>query len=478
MSSSHHSIKYSRLSSVPDEYNSEPAFNFKSAFTFDDPNCANPKGKYDSINSYSSNWRYSDGNGGTVMLNMGHVTTRDAGIQPDRWLVFASMVLTFLSYVFFHIDCTSFLLDPCQENGRERSHCNFSFGENAWASAFAVPPQQFITADGGIVEMGAEIQYTIVDVVTMISEVADHQEILRSLGKTLLIKTLVKKTVQQLERDKRIPAGEIQDDVNDQVRKWGIDIQAVTLSEPKILKSPDNGSSTAMGSILKGLGMKGESKYPTPEEFVRASHGLETPEGNTQIMGGGMLAPSQHQQPQFSNMSMLQMLSSGAMPQGVNHVQLGPGIVQPQGLPESISGGGMTLGYVGPDKPSSDAPMLCNWGKCLDIILQTELDPLWNRTRVDYTNWKYQKQNLVQIKYWLEINPTSKVIKTTNDSGKSPDVSVSLSSPDLSSILEGTLAPLQAYLTGRISASGDVRKLMLFDKLSKRGHKTGAMFSI
>ena len=42
-------------------------------------------------------------------------------------------------------------------------------------AAFAVPPQQFITIDGGIVEMGAEIQYGIVDVVTMVSEVADHQ---------------------------------------------------------------------------------------------------------------------------------------------------------------------------------------------------------------------------------------------------------------------------------------------------------------
>lgn len=43
------------------------------------------------------------------------------------------------------------------------------------AAAFAVPPQQFITCDGGIVEMGAEIQYGIVDVITMVSEVADHK---------------------------------------------------------------------------------------------------------------------------------------------------------------------------------------------------------------------------------------------------------------------------------------------------------------
>ena len=64
----------------------------------------------------------------------------------------------------------------------------------------------------------AFLQYGIVDVVTMVSEVADHQDILRSLGKTVLVKILVKKTVQQLDRDKRIPAGEIQDELNDQVK--------------------------------------------------------------------------------------------------------------------------------------------------------------------------------------------------------------------------------------------------------------------
>ena len=37
---------------------------------------------------------------------------------------------------------------------------------------------------------------------------------------------------------------------------------------------------------------------------------------------------------------------------------------------------------------------------------------------------------------------------------------------------------LQAYLTGRISAQGDVQKLMFFDKLSSRGHKPGSMFDI
>ena len=47
-------------------------------------------------------------------------------------------------------------------------------------SAFSVPPQQLITNDGGIIEIGAEVQYGITDVVVMVREVADHQDILRS----------------------------------------------------------------------------------------------------------------------------------------------------------------------------------------------------------------------------------------------------------------------------------------------------------
>ncbi len=123
--------------------------------------------------------------------------------------------------------------------------------------------------------MGAEIQYGIVDVITMVSEVADHQDILRSLSKTLLVKHLVKKTVRQVEKERRRQATEIQDELNLQVRKWGIDVQKVELSDPKILKQPENSSSTAVGSILKGLGMKSDPQYPTPEEFVRTTAGLD-----------------------------------------------------------------------------------------------------------------------------------------------------------------------------------------------------------
>ena len=74
-----------------------------------------------------------------------------------------------------------------------------------------------------------------------------------------------------MEKDTRIPAQCIQEEMNNQVRKWGIDIQRVELSTAKILKQAGNNSGSTMVSILKG---KGEQEFPTPKEFIQASQGL------------------------------------------------------------------------------------------------------------------------------------------------------------------------------------------------------------
>jgi len=332
------------------------------------------------------------------------------------------------------------------------------------AAAFSVPPQQFISCDGGIVEIGAEIQYGIVDVVTMVSEIVDHQDILRSLSKTLLIKILVKKTVSQLEKERRRPAAEIQDELNLQVRKWGIDVQKVELSEPKVLKQPESGSNTAVGSILKGLGMKSDPKYPTPEEFVRVSHGIEDENGkavssSVSALGMGDVGGAN------MNVSLLQMMASGLNNQTNKNTGF-PGIVPPQEGPA-----------ISPD--------VCSWGRCLEVILQSEFNGPIDEEACGLYKLEITDTAIGKDIYFISLSQDSKTIISGNETngewfqdGRKPDVTVTLSSPDLASILEGTLAPLQAYLTGRISASGDMRKLMLFDKLSKRGHTKGTMFSV
>jgi hypothetical protein len=287
------------------------------------------------------------------------------------------------------------------------------------ASAFSVPPQQLITNDGGIIEIGAEIQYGITDVVVMVREVADHQDILRSLGKTILVRLLAKKHISKLTREKTMCANEIMKELNKQIRKWGLIIRCVSLSEIKVLKQPE--AMPGMGKLLSGLGLTGGGKqkpkeeipFPSPMEFARSAYSGDKEE---------------------------------------------------QGRPDTPD---MTSTVEKAENGSMD------WRSVLEIVLGQE------------TNLEQEVYGLYCIniqdkgeKILVQIGQEGKSVKYVGEEVLKPDVSVNISSSDLAGVLKGSLPPLQAYLTGRISTSGDVRKLMLFDKLSNRSHKPGATFNL
>ena len=474
-------VKYSRLTNLDDDAGSKAAvdirdmrgnqtFNFDSIYTFKDEST---KGKYKhKKNNFDSIFNYNHMTAGRPQGHLGINVPKDDetnGAKPSSVMLATSYLLTFLSYFLFLISLPLtywFFVKKLGEFDRiivfrlgkmigvkgPGRHIIFPWMDrtkkvDVRAAAFSVPPQQLITCDGGIVEMGADIQYGIVDVVTMVSEVADHQDILRSLSKTLMIKILVKKSVSQIEKDRQRPATEIQNEINLQVRQWGIDIQKVELSEPKILKQSDNGGNSAVGSILKSLGMKKDPDYPTVQEFVRLTHGLDEAPQKSALPGGGA----------DMNTSMLQMMSNmGTQSSGV------PGIVVP------------------PDECPANARDVFSWGKCLEVIVETELSGPLEDDACGLYQLEITETVVGMDTYYISLTSESRFVTqgVVSPDGRSPDVSVQISSSDLASVLEGTLVPLQAYLTGRISASGDVRKLMLFDKLSKRGHKTGAMFSV
>jgi len=286
------------------------------------------------------------------------------------------------------------------------------------ASAFSVPPQQLITNDGGIIEIGAEIQYGITDVVVMVREVADHQDILRSLGKTVMVRLLAKKHISKLTREKTMCANEIMKDLNQQIRKWGLIVRCVSLSEVKVLKQPE--AMPGMGKLLAGLGLTGgkpkpkeEIPFPTPMEFARSAY-KDKEETN---------------RPETPDLNSI-----------VEKAEAG----------------------------SED------WRTCLEAVLNQENNLEQEVFGVYSINITDKKEKIIVV-----IGAEGKFVKNAAESGDAkPDVSVNITSSDLAGVLKGSLPPLQAYLTGRISTSGDMRKLMLFDKLSNRSHKPGETFNL
>ena len=121
-----------------------------------------------------------------------------------------------------------------------------------------------------------------------------------------------------------------------------------------------------------------------------------------------------------------------------------------------------------------------NWGKCLEDILQSEFK---DGTALEDDACGLYKIEITGIEgginiYYIEMNTMSRCVKEEITPDQKPDISVKISSQDLSSVLDGSLPPLQAYLTGKIAVNGDVRKLMLFDKLSSQSHTPGTLFNV
>jgi len=331
------------------------------------------------------------------------------------------------------------------------------------ASAFSVPPQQFITQDGGIMEMGAEIQFEITDVETMVREVVDHQDILRSLAKTLMTKTLTKKTVQALTKDKRLAAEKIKDDLNNQVRKWGIDIREVYLSDAKLLKKPDEKS--ALAPVLQNLGLRDEQDFPSPEQFVRGDYKqTNSDEADAEALNklasavGGMLHNTTPNAGGFDLSAMASLMSNLGSGNKIQAVKM-------PAVPD------MGAGKPGPAQVKSE------WHRGLEGIICNDYIQLDSEAHGVY-ELEILESRLGTELFYIDIASSYKTVTKALSKNRKCDVAVSLTSSDLAGVLQGTLSPLQAYLTGKITANGDVRKLMFFDKLSSRGHKPGSMFTV
>jgi len=356
---------------------------------------------------------------------------------------------------------------------------------NIQASAFSVPPQQFISSDGGIVEMGAEVYYVITDVATMVQEVADHQDMLRSLSKSMLTKTLTKMTVAKLCKDRRLAVQTIAEELNVQVRKWGIHIQQVTLSDPKVLKKPEEKS--AMGPILRNMGLKETQEFPSPEQFVRNNYGdgddeTTDAEAMNQLASvvGGFVQKCKKEDGKFDFSSLGGMMQGGMGGMGGMGSMAG---AVPGSQPLKLSDMGSLI------NPSSATSLQArkaagpltidqksDWHKCLESIICSDEVQLSSEAMGVYELQVLETEHGTQG-FYIDVTPVHRSVRVIIDE-RTPDVSVTITSSDLAGVLQGTLSPLQAYLTGRISAQGDVQKLMFFDKLSSRGHKPGSMFDI
>uniref|UniRef100_A0A8C7GGZ9 Stomatin (EPB72)-like 1 n=1 Tax=Oncorhynchus kisutch TaxID=8019 RepID=A0A8C7GGZ9_ONCKI len=115
--------------------------------------------------------------------------------------------------------------------------------------AFNIPPCQVTTRDGGVVSVGADIQFRIWSPVMSVVSVQDLNASTRLTAHNAMTTSLGRKSVREIQTE-RIKLGEyLGMDINEMTKPWGLEVDRVELTVGAVLKPPEDHSS-GPGSVI------------------------------------------------------------------------------------------------------------------------------------------------------------------------------------------------------------------------------------
>ncbi|KAF7663271.1 hypothetical protein LDENG_00215030 [Lucifuga dentata] len=273
--------------------------------------------------------------------------------------------------------------------------------------AFNNPPCQVNTRDGGVLLVGADIQFRIWNPVLSVVSVQDLNASTRLTAQNAMTHSLAKKTVREIHTE-RVKLGEyLGMDINEMTRPWGLEVDRVELTLGSLLKAPDEESS---GPLI----------------MPPSVPGLEGLTGSIQQLAMHFLSHSGVSQPLQDSVTITDELSSG--PQAV--------ITMP-GSVEDLLG---------------------------------EIKPLLSETLVSQVGASFQfhirSEDGQHKSYYLDLSQGSGGAGEGSLCGD-PDVTLSMSDSDLMAMFQGGLQPFAAYTSGRLKVQGDLSTAMKLEKLIK-----------
>lgn len=279
--------------------------------------------------------------------------------------------------------------------------------------AFKVPPQQIISSDGGVVEAGADVFYKIVDAEKFVLSLQDLDSPLRTLVMASLKNNFVRRDVDDMLTNKLIIAAEIKEDTNSTTSGWGVEAVKVEIPLIKILHAPDP------KNPLAGLGLGGD----LPNTFQ-----------------------------QLATMFMQSAKDSSAKTPNEE-----PGATAaPATLP--------TVMALSPDGAAGSVEGAPNPREIIRVARG-----LINETTVRQNGCLY----LFQLDgengglFYLDLKNGNGGAGEGLPSTE-PDVTLTLSVPDMQNMFMGNIKPLQVYMSGRLKVSGDLSAAINIEDFVKR----------
>lgn len=279
--------------------------------------------------------------------------------------------------------------------------------------AFKVPPQQIISSDGGVVEAGADVFYKIVDAEKFVLSLQDLDSPLRTLVMASLKNNFVRRDVDDMLTNKLIIAAEIKEDTNSTTSGWGVEAVKVEIPLIKILHAPEP------KNPLAGLGLGGD----LPNTFQ-----------------------------QLATMFMQSAKDSSAKTPNEE-----PGATAaPATLP--------TVMALSPDGAAGSVEGAPNPREIIRVARG-----LINETTVRQNGYLY----LFQLDgengglFYLDLKNGNGGAGEGLPSTE-PDMTLTLSVPDMQNMFMGNIKPLQVYMSGRLKVSGDLSAAINIEDFVKR----------
>ncbi|XP_070763880.1 stomatin-like protein 1 [Enoplosus armatus] len=274
--------------------------------------------------------------------------------------------------------------------------------------AFNIPPCQVNTRDGGVLSVGADIQFRIWNPIISVVSVQDLNASTRMTAQNALTHSLAKKTVREIQTE-RVKLGEyLGMDINELTRHWGLEVDRVELTLGSLLKAPDEGPS---GPLI----------------MPPSVPGLEGLTGPIQQLAMHFLGHSGSSKPQQGDsITFTDELTSA--PQAV--------VTTPGSVEELLSGVKL-------------------------LLSETLVHQVGASFQFDISSEDGQHHN-----YYVDLSQGSGAAGA-GSLCREPDVILSMSDSDLLAMFQGGLWPFAAYTSGRLKIQGDIKTAMKLEELIK-----------
>ncbi|KAI4872184.1 hypothetical protein NFI96_031024 [Prochilodus magdalenae] len=272
--------------------------------------------------------------------------------------------------------------------------------------AFNIPPCKVTTKDGGLVSVGADIQFRIWNPVMSVVAVQDLNASTRLTALNAMTQSLSKRTVRDIQTE-RVKIGEhLGMDINELTKPWGLEVDRVELTLESVLQAPEQPHS---GSFIMPPSVPGLEGLTGPIQQL-AMHFL------------GQNTPTS--QPVTDKVSFTDELSMEAS-----------GATASSRMEELLAAVRLVL----------SESLVREVGACFQFHISTSSGQTSS--------------------YYVDLTHNSGSCGVGE--ARQADVSLSMSEQDLMAMFQGRLQPLAAYSCGRLRVQGDLQTAMKLETLLK-----------